>query len=144
VQIHTAGNTITLSGRLLPHEHRQLLHLLRDAPSWVRLIDHIEYASPEPGENSSGLSPEPNDRAQRGAGNEQGPAGMGTGVFLSTTPEGARIVVDGMSIRQRTPAWLQLSPGEHTLTLVLKGFVVARRTIVVEENQPLKVNVTLH
>jgi hypothetical protein len=36
-------NTLTLSGKLRPTEHAGLLSLLRNAPSDVRVIDHIEY-----------------------------------------------------------------------------------------------------
>jgi hypothetical protein len=38
-----SGNTLTLSGKLRPTEHAGLLSLLRNAPSDVRVIDHIEY-----------------------------------------------------------------------------------------------------
>jgi hypothetical protein len=42
-KIQAAGNTLTLSGKLRPAEHGDLLKFLRNAPSDVRVIDHIEY-----------------------------------------------------------------------------------------------------
>jgi len=43
VRVQTAGNTLTLAGKLRPSEHGALLKLLRNAPSDVRVIDHLEY-----------------------------------------------------------------------------------------------------
>jgi serine/threonine-protein kinase len=43
VKIQAAGNTLTLAGKLRPAEHGALLKLLRNAPSDVRVIDHLEY-----------------------------------------------------------------------------------------------------
>jgi serine/threonine-protein kinase len=282
VHLQVAGNTVTLAGRLTPREHRQLLHRLRDAPAWVRLIDHIEYASPEPGGAlnasddrpqpaggrgeievltdvlgasavlhgpqgrvisdcrtpcrfeglwpgrymlevnqagyrpvqrtlqvsaasivgeriklepvSSGLyvtsrppqahvfvngerQPDPTPTTIRlGPGSynitvrkpgfepyaglvqlkgdeltqlevelaqQQHRAGFGW-AFVRTTPRGTEIKVDDAPVGQRTPARLELPVGEHAVTLSLTGLVVARRTIVVEENQTVQVNVTLH
>ena len=42
-KVQGSGNTLTLSGKLRPAEHAGLLSLLRNAPSDVRVIDHIEY-----------------------------------------------------------------------------------------------------
>jgi len=43
VRVQAAGNTLTLAGKLRPAEHGALLKLLRNAPSDVRVIDHLEY-----------------------------------------------------------------------------------------------------
>ncbi len=42
-KVQGAGSTLTLAGKLRPAEHGALLKFLRDAPSDVRIIDHIEY-----------------------------------------------------------------------------------------------------
>jgi len=42
VKVQVAGNTLTLVGKLRPVEHGALLKLLRNAPSSVRVIDHLE------------------------------------------------------------------------------------------------------
>ena len=42
-KIDGAGNTLTIGGKLRPSEHGALLKFLRDAPSGVQVIDHIEY-----------------------------------------------------------------------------------------------------
>jgi len=43
VKVQATGNTLTLAGKLRPPEHGALLKLLRNAPSDVRVIDHLEY-----------------------------------------------------------------------------------------------------
>ncbi len=288
VSVKVASNTFTLSGRLAPREHRQLLQMLRNAPTWARIVDHIEYAGPGSGESAvadraqpatgrgeiglltdvlgaaamlrgpqgrvvadcrtpcqfknlwpgrytlevkqagyqpvqrnlqvraggvvderielqpvfSGLyvtsqppqarvfingQPQPDptpttvrldpgtyniavrkagfdayagqvqvkaneptqldvELAQRLGGNrvDANTGSPAKGITVITTPPGAEILVDGFSIRERTPAQLNLAPGEHTLTLSLKGHTVARRTIMVEANQAQQVSVTLH
>src|SRR6266567_571807 len=42
-KVQATGNTLTLAGKLRPSEHGELLKFLRNAPSSVRVIDHIEY-----------------------------------------------------------------------------------------------------
>jgi serine/threonine-protein kinase len=42
-KVDGVGNTLTLAGKLRPVEHGALLKFLREAPSDVRVIDHIEY-----------------------------------------------------------------------------------------------------
>jgi hypothetical protein len=42
-KVQGTGNTLTLAGKLRPAEHGELLKFLRNAPSDVRVIDHIEY-----------------------------------------------------------------------------------------------------
>jgi hypothetical protein len=43
VKVQGFGTSLTLAGKLRPAEHGALLKFLRDAPSEVRVIDHIEY-----------------------------------------------------------------------------------------------------
>jgi serine/threonine-protein kinase len=42
-RVQAFGNTLTVAGKLRPSEHSSLLSFLRNAPSDVRVIDHIEY-----------------------------------------------------------------------------------------------------
>ncbi len=68
VKVQAAGNTLTLAGKLRPAEHAALLKLLRNAPSDVRVIDHLEYDDTPvaaPGSPDEGAHPVPT--AGRGA-----------------------------------------------------------------------------
>jgi hypothetical protein len=49
VKVLAAGSTITLSGKLDTRSHSTVLQLLRDSPSGVQVLDHIE--------DTAGLSP---------------------------------------------------------------------------------------
>jgi Protein kinase domain/PEGA domain len=42
-KVQGTGNTLTLAGKLRPSEHGELLKFLRNAPSSVHVIDHVEY-----------------------------------------------------------------------------------------------------
>jgi hypothetical protein len=53
-RVQGSGNTLTLAGKLHPTEHAGLLSLLRNAPSDVRVIDHIEYDDAPVGTSGSG------------------------------------------------------------------------------------------
>src|SRR5216683_824094 len=62
VKVQAAGNTLTLAGKLHPAEHGALLKLLRNAPSDVRVIDHLEYDDtpvPVAGGSDQGTHPIP-------------------------------------------------------------------------------------
>ena len=49
VRVQGVNNTLVLAGKLRPSEHGALLKFLRDAPSDVHLVDHIEYDdAPQP------------------------------------------------------------------------------------------------
>jgi len=67
-RVQGTGNTLTLAGKLRPSEHGELLKFLRNAPSSVHVIDHLEYddtAVTAPGGSDEGSHPVP--AAGRGA-----------------------------------------------------------------------------
>ena len=133
VFVQVAGSVVTLSGKLFPREHRQLLWQLRDIPDTVRVVDHLEYAEPPlgeqvaPGEQQSGTEAD----ANRGR------------VSLNSDPPGAEVLVDGFPTGRRTPTRLPLQAGEHTLTFLLRGHPPARRTVLVEEERAMQISVSL-
>src|SRR5467141_4953275 len=67
VNVQAAGNTLTLAGKLRPAEHGALLKLLRNAPSDVRVIDHLEYDDTPAGTGSPEEGAHPVPTAGRGA-----------------------------------------------------------------------------
>jgi serine/threonine-protein kinase len=62
---------------------------------------------------------------------------------VATTPSGAEIVVDGTTTLQFTPARVQVPAGMHTITLKIKGFQPARRTVQVSEGGTVHVQEAL-
>jgi len=43
VQVRGSGSALTLTGKLRPAEHSGLLKFMRNAPSTVQVVDHIQY-----------------------------------------------------------------------------------------------------
>src|SRR5204863_94453 len=169
VKVQAAGNTLTLAGRLRPAEHGALLKLLRNAPSDVRVIDHLEYddtpvAAGYPDEGSHPVPAE-----GRGAIHVvtdvigatavlRGPAGhilnkcetpcsfnnLSPSRYSLEVQKGAEIIVDGTSTGKFTPARVQVPSGVHTITLQLNGFQLAKRTFQVSEGGTVPIDEALH
>jgi hypothetical protein len=115
VKVQAAGNTLTLAGKLRPAEHGALLKLLRNAPSEVRVIDHLEYddtpvATGHPDEGSH-----PVPAAGRGA------------IHVVTDVIGATAVLRGpaghMLNKCETPcSFNNLSPARYSLEVQKEGY----------------------
>lgn len=52
-------------------------------------------------------------------------------VHVTSTPGGAAILVDGNDSGQRTPADLELSPGDHTIGLSMDGYLASASSVTV-------------
>jgi serine/threonine protein kinase len=115
VKVQAAGNTLTLAGKLRPAEHGALLKLLRNAPSDVRVIDHLEYddtpvATAHPDEGSH-----PVPAAGRGA------------IHVVTDVIGATAVLRGPAghilNKCETPcSFNNLSPSRYSLEVQKEGY----------------------
>jgi serine/threonine-protein kinase len=122
VQIQATANALTLSGSLTFAEHRDLLDHLRTVPAGVRVIDDIEFTE------APNATP--------------APASAGW-IWARSSPPGARILVDGAETGLRTPARLELQPGEHEVRLVRRGFGTAHRNVQVNPGQTMQFTETL-
>jgi eukaryotic-like serine/threonine-protein kinase len=71
---------------------------------------------------------------------ERGQSGHVAWAQVSTTPEGAEIVVDGNPTGQVSPARVQIPSGTHVIALKLNGFQVVRRGV--EASEGGTVNIT--
>ena len=115
VKVQAAGNTLTLGGKLRPAEHAGLLKLLRNAPSGVRVIDHLEYDDTPvaPGGADEGTHPVPT--AGRGA------------IHVVTDVIGATAVLRGSAgnilSKCETPcSFNNLSPTRYSLEVQKEGY----------------------
>jgi serine/threonine protein kinase len=125
VKIQAAGKNIMLSGSLTLAEHRELLGHLRTVPNTVRVIDDIAD------EDSTSSTP---------------PASAATSagwVWVRSNPAGARILVDGAETGLRTPARLELQPGDHEVQLVHRGFGNTHRSVTIQQGQTMQITETL-
>jgi eukaryotic-like serine/threonine-protein kinase len=116
VKVQAAGNTLTLAGKLRPAEHGELLKLLRNAPSNVRVIDHLEYDDTPVAANGGsdeGMHPIPG--AGRGA------------IHVVTDVIGATAMLRGPAGRVlskcETPcSFNNLSPSQYSLEVQKEGY----------------------
>ena len=115
VKVQAAGNTLTLAGKLRPAEHGALLKLLRNAPSDVRVIDHLEYddTAVATGHPDEGSHPVP--AAGRGA------------IHVVTDVIGATAVLRGPAghilNKCETPcSFNNLSPSRYSLEVQKEGY----------------------
>jgi len=128
VQIHAAGDTLTLSGKLTSEEYRGLMGNLRELPVNVRIIDHIEFAS-DPPEASSATSPRASAALPASIAAATWTRRLGW-VVARTVPRGASITVDGVTTNQQTPAKLDLAAGQHLIVFSLAGYTAESSVIV--------------
>src|SRR5881398_1516425 len=116
VKVQAAGNTLTLAGKLRPAEHAGLLKLLRNAPSGVRVIDHLEYDdTPVAAGGNSDEGAHPVPTAGRGA------------IHMITDVIGATAVLRGPAgnilSKCETPcSFNNLSPARYSLEVQKEGY----------------------
>jgi eukaryotic-like serine/threonine-protein kinase len=131
-KVQGVGNTLTLSGKLHPAEHGALLKFLRDAPTSLHLIDHIEYddapvataGSSAPNASLSGGHPTP------------GP-GYGA-VHVVTDVIGANAMLHGPSGRVvsqcLTPcSFNNLTPDRYSLEVKKEGYQPVQTALQVRQ-----------
>ena len=86
VKTQVIANTLTLSGRLTPTEHRKLLNELHAVPAGIRIVDDIEYIS------------DPKETAATDTG----------WIWVRSEPRGAEILLDSADTGLRTPARIEM------------------------------------
>jgi hypothetical protein len=70
---------------------------------------------------------------------------IGTGaIFVTSDPPGAAILVDGVTRQANTPASISsLEPGEHELSVILKGYGMETRIVKVNSRETSRASFTL-
>jgi serine/threonine protein kinase len=138
VTIQAAGRNITLSGSLTLAEYRELRGHLRSVPNGVHVVDEIEYAQDTNSNPAAAPVPSPAPRSS------PAPAAGSVGwIWIRSNPTGARILVDGAETGLRTPARLELQPGDHEVQLAHRGFANSHRGLTVQPGQTMQVTETL-
>ena len=116
VTFEGTGNTLTVAGKLRPHEHHELLTILRSAPESVHIVDDISYedtAEPAGGNETEGDHPLP--EASRGA------------IHVVTDVIGASAVLRGstgslLGTCQTPCSFTHLSPATYTVDVHRDGY----------------------
>ncbi len=125
VHIQAAGNTFTLTGQLTIREHRQLLRQLHNAPAWIHLVDHIEFADPGPNQPSR-ADPAADERPKAAPG--RGEIEVLTDVIGATAV--LRGAQGGVAGECRTPCRFEdLRPGRYSIEVIQPGYLTALRIV---------------
>jgi serine/threonine protein kinase len=137
VRVRGTGNTLTLSGKLRPGEHTDLLKFLKAAPSGVQVVDDILYDdTATPG----GATPD-------SGGHPVATPGRGA-IHVITNVVGATAMLPaahGQPAQQcETPcSFVQLAPGQYNLEVRKNGFQPMQTALQIRSGEVLDEKVTL-
>jgi len=136
LKIHGTGNTLTLSGKLHPAEHGELLKFLKNAPAGVQVVDDIQYDDTTV---NSGGNVEPSSHPVPTSGHGA--------IHILTNVIGATAVVTGdYNTRQQceTPcSFSNLYPGSYNLEVRKSGFQPTQTALQVRAGQTLDQKINL-
>jgi eukaryotic-like serine/threonine-protein kinase len=129
-RIQGAGNTLTLAGKLRPSEHGDLLKFLRNAPSDVRVIDHIEYDDAPVAASGSGSTDD--------GGHPVPEAGRGA-IHVVTDVIGATAILHGPAghvlNKCETPcSFNNLNPAQYSLEVQKDGYQSVQTALQVKKD----------
>ncbi|HJZ63483.1 MAG TPA: serine/threonine-protein kinase [Candidatus Acidoferrum sp.] len=136
LKIRGVGNTLTLSGKLRPSEHGDLLKFLKAAPAGVQVVDDIQYDdTPVKSGNSVEASAHPVAAAGRGA------------LHLITNVVGATATLGGdygYAEHCETPcSFSNLMPGSYNLEVKKGGFQPMHTALQVRAGQSADQRISL-
>jgi serine/threonine protein kinase len=126
-KVQASGNTLTVAGKLRPAEHGALLKFLRNAPSDVRVIDHIEYDdTPVAAAGNPDEGGHPVPETGRGA------------IHVVTDVIGASAVLRGPAghvvSKCDTPcSFNNLSPAQYSLEVLKEGYQSVQTALQVKQ-----------
>jgi serine/threonine-protein kinase len=123
VKVEATSNTLTLTGKLRPADHAQLLHFMRNAPGNVRVVDEIAY-------DDTPLAPAQNSDNS----GHPVPTNGNAAVRVLTNVLGAKATVYGPSGHAagscQTPCSLNdLAPGRYSLQVQKEGYLQVQTAV---------------
>ena len=133
LSIKSSGMTLTLSGKLRPIEHSEVLKFLRNAPAGIQVTDDIRDDS---NIASPGEEPSKHQIIQ--------PAPIPQGLLVISDPAGADVFINGDKQSGQTPITLPLAPGKYNVVLRLLGYDAYSGSVQVRDDGQAKVAATLH
>jgi serine/threonine protein kinase len=136
-KVQAIGNTLVLAGKLRPAEHGALLKFLRDAPTSVRVVDHIEYEDAPFAENGHDVD-----------GGHPVPTGGRGAIHVVTDLIGATAVLRGPAGRVvnqcQTPcSFNDLQPAQYSLEVQKEGYQPMQTALQVKAGSVIDQKATL-
>jgi hypothetical protein len=99
------------------------------------------FQSPAPNAAAAPVAPNPDHHGSKAEADASQPARLVV-LSINTTPDGAKITVDGTYIGE-TPVSYQIDPGGHTLQIEKEGFPIWKRKITATAGTPIDLDVKL-
>jgi serine/threonine-protein kinase len=136
-KVQAIGNTLVLSGKLRTTEHGALLKFLRDAPSNVRVVDHIEFEDTPTA-----------DKGHGGGGGHPVPSEGQGAIHVVTDLIGATAILRGSSGRTvnqcQTPcSFNDLEPAQYSLEVQKEGYQPMQTALQVKAGSVIDQKATL-
>jgi serine/threonine protein kinase len=132
--VQGVGDTLTLSGKLRPREYASLLNFLRNAPSGVRIIDHLEDEQIAAGSGAAAA-----------ARNAASGAASGKISVVANVRAMASLVAPGGKVEQcQTPCAFNNLPGaSYSLEVKKDGYQTVQTALQLNEGQTLEQKISL-
>jgi serine/threonine-protein kinase len=139
VKISGTGNAVTISGKLRPAEHAALLHLIRNAPAAVRVVDDIQYedapaaaAVPTPAQPQPAVQTAPRPAT----------SSVNSAVNVITDAPGANVTLFGSAGRAisscQTPcSFNDLVPARYSLQVQKDGYLPVQTAVELKQHESL-------
>ena len=138
LRIHGTGNTLTISGKLRPAEHSELLKILKTAPAGVQVVDDIQYVEAPAAATNNTAAPGGKPASEPGVG----------AIYVTANVAGATAVIPatgGEPAQQcQTPcSFTRLFPGEYSLEVRKTGYQPMQTALQVRGGEVLEEKITL-
>ena len=139
VNISGTGNSLTISGKLRPAEHAALLHLIRNAPASVRVVDDIQYED-TPVLAAVATPPEPQPAVQSSP--RPATSGVNSAVNVITDAPGAMVTLFGPAGRaisscQSPCTFNDLVPARYSLQVQKDGYLPVQTAVELKQHESL-------
>ncbi len=134
LSIKSSGMTLTLSGKLRPVEHSELLKFLRNAPAGIQVTDDIR-------DDSSIITASGEDSSKR---QTIQPVPVAHGLLVTSDPAGADVFINGDKQPGQTPMTLPLKAGKYNVVLRLLGYDAYSSSVDLGDDRQSRIEAALH
>jgi eukaryotic-like serine/threonine-protein kinase len=139
VNISGTGNSLTISGKLRPAEHAALLHLIRNAPASVHVVDDIQYED-APASAAVATTPQPQPVVQSAP--RPATSSVNSAVNVITDAPGAMVTLFGPAGRAisscQTPCTFNdLVPARYSLQVQKDGYLPVQTAVELKQHESL-------
>jgi serine/threonine-protein kinase len=139
VNISGSRNSLTISGKLRPAEHAALLHLIRNAPASIRVVDDIQYEDAPPSAPAPVSTPLQPQSAVQGTP-RPATASVNSAVNVFADAPGAMVTLFGPAGRaisscQAPCSFNDLAPARYSLQVQKDGYLPVQTAVELKQHE---------